>query len=94
MRLNDLVTPELLEKVLHMPILEDRVEALEAVKSMQADQKSRLAYTKPLADVLYKCTHQCGPFVNGVSAQNQAYIQHMALTLIDAAIELAAKDTA
>jgi hypothetical protein len=93
-RLIDLVTPEILEKAIHWPIPDDPEAAKKLDADLKADQANRLSSVRPLAEVLGKCLMSCGPIVPDVELQQQLFLQHITLAAIDAAIELAAKESA
>ena len=94
MRLTDLVTPEILERAIHWPVPNDPKAAAKLEADIKSDEESRLSSTGPLAEVLGKCLMNCGPILPDVQLQQQLYLQHITLASIDAAIELATKDSA
>ena len=92
MRLTDIVTPEILEKAIHWPIPSDPAEEREQEKRLAADQKERLQATLPLMKVLAHCLRTCGPQISA-SMEDQVKILHLNLAAIDAAIDLATRES-
>jgi len=92
MRLLDIVSPAILERAIHRPKNDDPAKDEAELSALDLEVKERHQHVTPLAKVLADCIQKCG-VPEGVDPQLCLDIQWTTLAAIDAAIELATKET-
>ena len=92
MRLLDIVSPSILERAIHRPKNDNTDKDREELSALNKEVAERHQHVTPLAEVLAHCIQQCG-VPEGVDPQLCLDIQWTTLAAIDAAIELATKET-
>jgi hypothetical protein len=92
LRLTDIVSPAILEAAIHRPKNDDPAKDKAESAELDLEVRARHQHVEPLAKVLANCMQKCG-VMPGVDPQIQLDIEWTTLAAIDAAIELATKES-